>query len=114
MRRDVPATIESRMPLPPDHSSQRPPRDWRDHIERRQGWLFAPLLLGLILWPFLGMRVGLSVSGAAVVAAGCVPILTGRYITPLIRLRGTAARIRGLISVAVGAGVIALAWGFGG
>lgn len=96
----------------PDETPANPA--WIEAVERHQGWLFLPLVAGLIAWPVAGIRPGLTLVGATVATAGLVPILSGRYISGPFRLRGTAARLRGLVSVGLGAGLIAVAQALGG
>ncbi|TVQ98251.1 MAG: hypothetical protein EA398_13595 [Deltaproteobacteria bacterium] len=90
----------------PPHNDDRPPAPWKHALERHQGWLFVPLVAGLVLWPILGPGVGLPVAGASVAAAGMVPVLTGHYLSGPFRLRGIPARLRGLVSVGIGVAVI--------
>lgn len=75
-------------------------------LEGQQRYLFYPLIGGVILWPFIGSEIGLTISGSAVVAAGAVPFITGRYRTRFMRLYGLPARLRGIFSMAMGAFVI--------
>lgn len=96
-----------------DHDPRPPPPAWIEALERRQGWLFVPLIAGLIAWPLFGVRPGLSLVGASVAAAGLVPVLSGRYISGPFRLYGVAARLRGMVSVGIGAGLIAVARAIG-
>jgi hypothetical protein len=49
-------------------------------------------------------------AGSAVVCAGLVPFVTGRYRTRLARLDGMGARFRGLYSIVIGLIFIALGW----
>ena len=79
-------------------------------IERHQNVLFVPLFVGLILWPLVSARVGLTLAGGAVCAAGMIPVITGRYRSPVMTMRGTPARLRGLFSVGIGALIILAAW----
>ena len=75
-------------------------------IERHQVWLFVPLFVGLILWPIVGPHIGLTVTGGAIIAAGLVPVITGRYRTRVMRFKGMPARLRGLFSVGLGTVII--------
>ncbi len=92
----------------------RPVRDqatgWVAVAERLQPLFFAAFFVGLLLWPFAGHRVALITAGSAVVCAGLVPFVTGRYRTRLARLDGTGARFRGLYSIVIGLIFIALGW----
>ena len=65
---------------------------------------------GLLLWPVAGHRVALVTAGCAVVGAGLVPFVTGRYRTRAARLDGMGARFRGLYSICIGLIFIALGW----
>ena len=79
-------------------------------MERKQVWLFIPLVVGLILWPIFGPRVGLTVSGSAVIGAGLIPLISGRYRSRAMRLNGMPARMRGLFSISLGVVVILAGW----
>lgn len=92
----------------------RPVRDqatgWVALLERLQPLFFVAFFGGLLLWPFAGHRVALITAGSAVVGAGLVPFVTGRYRTRMARLDGMGARFRGLYSIVIGLIFIALGW----
>ncbi len=77
-------------------------------LDRLQPVLFGLFFGGLLLWPLAGRAWALGVAGGAVVGAGLIPLVTGRYRTRMARLTGAGARARGLYSVAIGAGLIAI------
>lgn len=95
-----------------DDDMDAPPRQsalsrW---ILRHQGWLLAPMVLGMLL-SFAGFwRIGTPIIGLSFVLAGLVPVISGVYASPLYRLRGWPARIRGLVTVGLGVFVGALPW----
>lgn len=92
----------------------RPVRDeatgWVAVAERLQPLFFVAFFAGLLLWPFAGHRVALMTAGCAVVGAGLVPFVTGRYRTRMARLDGMGARFRGLYSIVIGLIFLALGW----
>lgn len=83
--------------------------DWRDRLEALHPPATIAFFAGLLLWPATSRRLGLGVAAAAVVVAGLIPMITGEYRTRMAYLHGARARIRGLISVLLGAFLLTLA-----
>ena len=81
------------------------------YLERWQGLLLVPFLVGLILLVLGYAQVGLALTGTSMAISGLPPLLSGRYTSRLVRLTGIAARFRGLISVAIGVFLLVTAWG---
>lgn len=82
--------------------------DDRTRFEALGDWLEGQQWLPVVLFVVGGIAVifdasiGISIMGSAVILAGVVPLVTGRYRGPLGTLRGLAARLRGLVSVIIG------------
>ena len=75
-------------------------------IERNQGLLIVPLVVGALLIPIVNAEVGFTVLGGTMVAAGMIPVVSGRYRSRVMNLRGFPARLRGVGSVLIGALII--------
>jgi len=75
----------------------------------RQQWTALVVLAVGVLLLFYDRTASWIIMGAAVALAGLFPVVTGIYHGPFGAMRGWKARARGLVSVALGAFVIALA-----
>lgn len=75
----------------------------------RQQWTALVVLGAGVLLLFYDRTASWITMGSAVVLAGLFPVVTGLYHGPFGIMRGWKARLRGLVSVTLGAFIIALA-----
>jgi len=73
-------------------------------LNRQQWTALVVFVVGLVLL-VIDLPLGLMVVGGALALAGMFPLVTGYYRSPFVTLEGFAARLRGVLSVMLGAGV---------